>query len=132
MHKKAVLYIIALFMFFILVPDAFALTARGDGFSMQAYTGSAAESIVISKAQILLYDVIGVVLIIGGFGLVGLSVAAIFGTVKWKWAAYLAFGLFLDATIFMTLGYLGYDQGAYLSMNHDMITPYQVVITPSE
>ena len=131
MNKKYLFFAVFLCALFFLASDASALTFRGAGFSMERYNGPYAEAVIIDRAQGLLYDVIGVVLIIGGFGLVGLSVAAIFGTVKWKWAAYLGFGLFLNATIFMTLGYLGYDAGSYLSMNHDMITPYQVVVTGS-
>ena len=34
-----------------------------------------------------------IVFVMGGFGLVGLAVGAIFGAVKWKWFASLAVGL---------------------------------------
>ena len=34
-----------------------------------------------------------VVFVVGGFGIVGLAVGAIFGAVKWKWVASLAIGL---------------------------------------
>lgn len=38
-----------------------------------------------------------IVFVIGGFGLSGLSVGAIFGAVKWKWFASLAVGLSIVA-----------------------------------
>lgn len=48
---------------------------------------------VTSKGSTLFQAVKTVVFVMGGFGLVGLAVGAIFGAVKWKWFASLAFGL---------------------------------------
>lgn len=50
-------------------------------------------STVNKKGNQLFTSVRKVVFVMGGFGLVGLAVAAIFGAVKWKWFASLAFGL---------------------------------------
>ena len=38
-----------------------------------------------------------VIFVVGGFGLVGLAVGAIFGKVNWKWFASLAIGLVIVA-----------------------------------
>ena len=46
-----------------------------------------------TKGIELFTNVKTVVFILGGFGLVGLAVGAIFGSVKWKWFASLAVGL---------------------------------------
>lgn len=52
---------------------------------------------VVSKGKSLFTNVRTVVFVMGGFGLVGLAVGAIFGAVKWKWFASLAFGLVILA-----------------------------------
>ena len=51
----------------------------------------------VGKGKELFTSVKTVVFVIGGFGLVGLACGAIFGTVKWKWFAALATGLFILA-----------------------------------
>ena len=48
---------------------------------------------VTTKSKDLFENVKKVVFVVGGFGLVGLAVGAIFGAVKWKWFASLAIGL---------------------------------------
>lgn len=52
---------------------------------------------VTTKGTKLFQAVKTVVFVMGGFGLVGLAVGAIFGAVKWKWFASLAFGLLILA-----------------------------------
>lgn len=54
---------------------------------------AAAFDIVQNKGVELFKNVRTIVFVMGGFGLVGLAVGAIFGAVKWKWFASLAFGL---------------------------------------
>lgn len=56
-----------------------------------------AFSAVTTKGTDLFNAVKTVVFVMGGFGLVGLAVGAIFGAVKWKWFASLAFGLLILA-----------------------------------
>ena len=68
-----------------------------------------------TKGVDLFKNVKTIVLIMGGFGLVGLAVAAIFGAVKWKWFASLAFGLAVvaaaGAIIDYSAGATGGDMG---------------------
>ena len=127
MKKNVSFCMPALFAFFMFMPDAFA--AR-DHLGVQ---GNNAFELFYFMGEGLLYQVIGVVMILGGFGLVGLSVGAIFGKVNWKWAAYLAFGLFICA---MTFGVLGYFTGDQLFLQPQMLYDTggnpTVTITPSE
>ena len=113
----------AVFVFFALMPDAFA--AR-DHLGVQ---GTTAFELTYFMGEGLLYQVIGVVMILGGFGLVGLSVGAVFGKVNWKWAAYLAFGLFICA---MTFGVLRYFTGSFLESQtlYDAVGNPTITITP--
>ena len=60
---------------------------------------------VIGKGQTLFKSVRTVVFVMGGFGLVGLAVGAIFGAVKWKWFASLAFGLLILAIASQVVDY---------------------------
>ncbi len=46
-----------------------------------------------TKAKSVFTSVKTIIFIVGGFGLVGLAWAAIFGKVNWKWFASLAVGL---------------------------------------
>ena len=65
----------------------------------------------LTPARILTaYVVSGVVL--GGFGLVGLAVGAIFGNVKWKWFASLAIGLVILAIASQVVSYFTNDNSA--------------------
>ncbi|MBR2273341.1 MAG: hypothetical protein IJ864_00685 [Alphaproteobacteria bacterium] len=50
----------------------------------------------------------GIILIVGGFGLVGIAYHAIFGKMKWAWFACLAFGL---ALVSAASGIISYATG---------------------
>lgn len=67
------------------------------GMSGEAFAADAVFSTATTKGLNLFSNVKTIVFIMGGFGLVGLAVAAIFGAVKWKWFASLAFGLAIVA-----------------------------------
>lgn len=61
---------------------------------------------VMEKGVDLFEDVRDVIFILGGFGLVGLAVGAIFGKVNWKWFGSLAFGLTVLAVASAAITYL--------------------------
>ncbi|MGN0903918.1 MAG: TrbC/VirB2 family protein [Alphaproteobacteria bacterium] len=65
-----------------------------------------AFSAVTGKGTDLFQAVKKVVFVMGGFGLVGLAVGAIFGAVKWKWFASLAFGLVVLAVAGAIVDYM--------------------------
>ena len=54
-----------------------------------------------------------VIFIVGGFGLIGLGFAAIFGKVNWKWLAALACGLAIVAVAGQVVDYVTRDAGQY-------------------
>ena len=65
------------------------LSMFGDASAQQATIISTAQN----KALNVFQAVKSIMFIVGGFGLVGLAWAAVFGKVHWKWFAALAFGL---------------------------------------
>jgi len=56
-----------------------------------------------------------IVFVLGGFGLVGLAVGAIFGAVKWKWFASLAVGLAILAAAGAIVNYVAGDSATGIS-----------------
>ena len=77
---------IMLFAMFGLVDNAAA--ALGTGTQSNSVLGVAA-----GKALDVFKATRTIVFIVGGFGLVGIACAAIFGKMQWKWFAFLAIGL---------------------------------------
>ncbi|OPZ77266.1 MAG: TrbC/VIRB2 family protein [Alphaproteobacteria bacterium ADurb.Bin438] len=65
------------------------------GLLLSTNFASAADAIdtVITKGKEVFDGVRKVVFVLGGFGLVGLAMAAIFGKIQWKWFGALAIGL---------------------------------------
>ena len=63
----------------------------------------------ISKAANVFQSVRTIVFVIGGFGLVGLAVQAIFGKVKWPWFGALAVGLGVLAAAGALINYVTGD-----------------------
>jgi len=63
------------------------------GGAMAAETSQTVVGAAIAKSANVFQSVRTIVFVIGGFGLVGLAVQAIFGKVKWPWFGALAVGL---------------------------------------
>lgn len=126
MNRKTAFYLIALFLFFVFMSDAIA---RDDYIEMNDGRASTA---VVNMGLKVLYNVIGVVMILGGFGLVGVSVGAVFGKVQWKWAAYLAFGIFICAMMFGVIGYFTGGEFFQQQLLYDTVGNPAPVITPSD
>ena len=78
---------------------AMLFATSSDVFAQDAF------STVVGKGKTLFSSVRTVVFVMGGFGLVGLAVGAIFGAVKWKWFASLAFGLLILAIASQVVNY---------------------------
>ena len=82
------------FLFFAVV--ALAFTALDASASAMGNTNNVFD-IVVTRMTQTFKNVRAVIFIIGGFGLVGLGFAAIFGKVRWAWLGALAAGLAIVA-----------------------------------
>lgn len=80
--------------FFAIVSIAFLAT---DALANVGHDGKDAFSIVLTRMVTTFRNVRSVIFVVGGFGLVGLAFAAIFGKVRWPWLAALAVGLAIVA-----------------------------------
>lgn len=67
--------------------------AAGDALAGDVTGSSTVVGAAIAKSANVFQSVRTIVFVIGGFGLVGLAVQAIFGKVKWPWFGALAVGL---------------------------------------
>lgn len=86
--------------FFAVVALAFMATdalASNNSGNMMGTSGGDAFAIVLARMVTTFQNVRSVIFVVGGFGLVGLAFAAIFGKVKWPWLAALAVGLAIVA-----------------------------------
>lgn len=66
---------------------------------------------VLNRMVTTFQNVRSVIFIVGGFGLVGLAFAAIFGKVKWTWLAALAVGLAIVAVAGAVVDYVTQPDG---------------------
>ena len=100
--------------FFAIVALAFVAT---DAFAQHLSGGGQnVFKTVLERMVTTFQNVRSVIFVIGGFGLVGLAFAAIFGRVDWKWLAALAAGLAIVAIAGAVVDYVTQsdsDQGAY-------------------
>lgn len=104
MNKKMFIFaLVALFATFGFVDMAAAQSVMGIAANKALQTFEAIRTIVY---------------IVGGFGLVGLGFAAIFGKVNWKWFAALAVGLAIIAAAGAIVQYATSNQGQ-IGNSHD-------------
>lgn len=80
--------------FFAIVALAFVAT---DAFAQRMGDGTDVFDVTLKRMIVTFQNVRAVIFVVGGFGLVGLAFAAIFGKVKWSWLAALAVGLAIVA-----------------------------------
>ena len=67
------------------------------GFAGDASAGSTIMNTAATKAQNVFKSAKTILFIVGGFGLIGIAWAAIFGKIQWKWFGALAVGLAIVA-----------------------------------
>lgn len=98
--------------FFAVAALAFVAT---DAFAAAATGGENIFNLVLQRMTTTFQNVRSVIFVVGGFGLVGLAFAAIFGKVKWSWLAALAVGLAIVAAAGAVVDYVTRDesQNAY-------------------
>jgi type IV secretory pathway VirB2 component (pilin) len=81
-------------------------------------TGSSIMTTATDKARNVFNSVKTIIFVVGGFGLVGIAWAAIFGKINWKWFAALAVGLAIVAAAASIINYATGDNTG-LDMNRD-------------
>ena len=96
---KYALMSLAVAMMFV-AADAFA------GSTVTSGTGSNVFNTITERMVTTFKNSRSVIFIVGGFGLIGLGFAAIFGKVNWKWLAALACGLAIVAVAGQVVDYV--------------------------
>ena len=93
---------------------AVAFTATGASAAAATSSGNV-FSVAMERLIITFQNSRSIIFIIGGFGLIGLGFAAIFGKVRWTWLAALATGLAIVAVAGQVVDYVTRDasQNAY-------------------
>lgn len=71
-----------------------------------------AFAVVLTRMVTTFQNVRSVIFVVGGFGLVGLAFAAIFGKVRWAWLAALAVGLAIVAIAGAVVDYVTQAESA--------------------
>lgn len=79
--------------------------------SVYAQSGDSVFSTILSRLLNTFKNIRNVIFVVGGFGLVGLGFAAIFGKVKWPWLAALAAGLAIVALAGAMVDYVTKAEG---------------------
>ena len=109
MNIRSILFYTFLFSFFI--EGAFAATT---GTSITLTSDDKLFLPVISKLVNLFINIKKIVFILGGFGLIAVSIGAIFGKIAWKWYVGLMMGLFVVAIAGSIVDYIVGDEGDFL------------------
>ena len=76
-----------------------------------AYANENVFSTISGRLTATFQSVRSIIFIVGGFGLVGLGFAAIFGKIKWTWLAALAAGLAIVALAGAVVDYVTSNDG---------------------
>ena len=84
----------------------------GDVAAQSTVTGSSIMGEAANKGREVFDSVKTIIFILGGFGLVGLAWAALWGKVNWKWLAALAVGLAILAAASSIVEYATGDKRA--------------------
>ncbi len=84
------------------------LAVAGVASRMAMNNASAADAMdtIAKKAASVFAGVRKIVFVLGGFGLIGLAMAAIFGKIQWKWFGALAVGLSILALASTVVKYI--------------------------
>jgi type IV secretory pathway VirB2 component (pilin) len=102
--------------FWTMLAMAFVITLSfaGDAFAQGSFFDTTKK-----KLLAVFFDVKNTVFIIGGFGLVAVAFAAIFGKINWKWFAGLAAGLAILAAASMAIEYVVGSSATADSVEYD-------------
>ena len=95
------------------VSTSFAQEVTAGGGGGAGGGGSDVFGSVTEKAQEIFDNLKTLVFVLGGFGLIGFSVGAIFGKVQWKWFATLSFGLFVISVADQVVTYITADSDVH-------------------
>ena len=89
---------------------AVAVAFTATGAMAQGGSGNVFQT-VIERLVVTFQNSRSVIFIVGGFGLIGLGFAAIFGKIRWTWLAALACGLAIVAVAGQVVDYVTRDAG---------------------
>ena len=87
------------------------------GFAGDAAAGSSVMGNATDKAKSVFNSVKKIIFVVGGFGLVGVAWAAIWGKINWKWFGALAVGLAIVAAAGSIVNYATGDTVSELAGN---------------
>ena len=104
--------------FLIIAVVALAFTATA-GF---AQGSDSVFTTIGTRMKTTFQNVRNVIFIVGGFGLIGLGFAAIFGKIKWPWLAALACGLAIVAVAGALVDYVTQNEDSQTAVGGDSLT----------
>ena len=94
------------------------------GFAGDAAAGSSIMQHATDKASAVFNSVKTIIFVVGGFGLVGVAWAAIWGKINWKWFGALAVGLAIVAAASSIINYATGDSMSGVSDTFSQSTAY--------